>query len=220
MTLIARPAMPCLAVDTDFPITDAMIGPLKAYRDAKGRSIMAVARYVALPNNPSDGDISASELARLTDASLGVWLVQHPRSPGWNPAAHSGGIDGDRAANLALAAGYPLGCHLYLDVEGCALGASPIAAINFAEDWSDAVNKAGYLPALYRGYDSFLTPGVAYSMPRFSSYWLAPGQPPTETRGDAIVQGATVTIAGVGNVDCNEIVQDKLGSLPTICFAA
>jgi hypothetical protein len=220
MTLVARAAPVGLAIDCDFALTSAKLTALKAYRDAKGRPVLAVGRYVGLPGVLPGDDLTAEELALLCGAGFACFVIQHPRYPGWSPAASNGAIDGQRAANLCMFAGYPKGCHVYQDIEGVKLGTNPLSVIQFAEEWSVAVAQASFACALYRGFDSWLTPGTAYALPRTNSYYLAPGQLPTETRGDAIVQGETFPIPGVGNVDRDEIAPDLKGELPLFAYGA
>jgi hypothetical protein len=178
---------------------------------------VGVIRYVPLPGDDSAGDITKTELENICSAGLELMLVQHPRYAGWKPSSHSG--DADAAAALARAeeVGYPHGCHLFLDLEG--INDSTFATINFAVDWQHTL-IAGLLSAgLYVGFSVPLHPVDLYEIPGVNSYWSDPADRQVATRGTAILQGPSVTIAGV-KFDVDGVRKDKLGSLPVACRLA
>lgn len=211
MALAAAKIPQGIGVDTDAKLSPYLCRVLKA----AGK--VWVARYVPLPNNRATFDIDANELLAITEADLACSLIQHVRSGHWSPGAWSGTVDGATAANHAKSVGYPLGCHLYLDLE--AMTGNSAEAIEFANDWAEAVENVGYRAGLYHGYDVTLTPDQLYHDLIFDSYWKAPGPWHVSVRGDAIVQGLTLTIAGA-EFDIDEIKPDLLNELPYACVSA
>jgi Domain of unknown function (DUF1906) len=211
MDLIAAPATVGAWVDTDFPLSSHAISALVSV----GK--VGVVRYVPLPGNDSAGDISRTELENICGAGLELMLVQHPRYAGWDPSQHSG--DADAAAALMKAAdiGYPHGCHLYLDLEG--INSSAFATISYSVDWQHTL-IAGLLNAgLYVGYGVPLHPQDLFDLPGFNTYWSDPANRQVATRGTAMLQGPTVTIAGV-KFDLDAMRPDLLGQLPFACKLA
>jgi hypothetical protein len=205
MGLIAAPIPIGMGVDTD-----SRVSPYIA-RVLKSAGKVWVARYAPLPGNSPANDLSAAELATLTETGLAVNLVQHVRSGHWDPSFFSGKSDGIAAVNHALSVGFPLGAHLYLDLESMAGTAA--SAITFANQWIETVKDGGYRAGLYHGFDCTLTPDELFHDLIFDSYWAAPGPWTVAVRGDAIKQGLTLTIAGI-EFDIDTISKDALGELP------
>lgn len=213
--VIARPATPGPWVDTNWRITPSVAAALKA----AGK--VGIGRYVPLPNNPSAGDITGTEVGCILDAGLDLLLVQHVRRPPWYADMHSGRDDGLQAAKSATEAGYPNDCHLWLDLEGLGqgMGGSALAVGMFANDWARAVIGEGFRAGLYVGYAVPLSPVELYQLPGFTSYWSDAGHRLVAVRGVAIQQGAPeVTIAGV-RFDPDVMAPDGKGDLPMVCAA-
>jgi hypothetical protein len=211
MALIVAPIPIGVGVDTDQRLFPYVCKVLRA----AGK--VWVGRYVPLPQNSPANDISAYELASICDAGLFCSLIQHVRSGHWNPAEHSGKEDAITAVAHALSAGYPLGAHLYLDLESMIGLAND--AIGFANDWAATVRDGGYKAACYHGFDVTLNPDQLFHALTFDSYWAAPGPWHVSVRGSAIKQGLTLTIANV-NFDIDTIARDNLGDLPYACASA
>lgn len=211
MELIAAPATIGNWVDTDFPLSPHAISALVSV-GKKG-----VVRYVPLPGNDSAGDISRTELENLCSAGLEVLLVQHVRFPGWNPALHSGDADAAAVLKKAAEVGYPHGCHVYLDLEG--INGSAAGTIAYAIDWEHTLIAGLQRAGLYVGYGVPLYAVDLYDLPGFNTYWSDSADREVATRGTAIVQGPSVTIAGVA-FDLDAVRRDKLGELPLVCRAA
>jgi hypothetical protein len=227
MTLVAATARPGNWLDTDAPLSDAVLAEVASH------GYEGIFRYVPLPRNSSILDISPGELARICATvcpdgkKLQCGLIQHPRSPANNKLTqHDPGIDALTAADAALAAGYPAGCHLALDFEGL-LGTEGVPFTSnttqvcgqWAADWQAVILEAGLRAMLYVGYDVPLDPTDLYRLPGFDSYWSDGGHRKVATRGCALMQGPPVTIHGVG-FDRNVMAPDLLGELPWVCQAA
>lgn len=209
--MIARPATPGAWVDTNWCITPSVAAALKS----AGK--VGVGRYVPLPGNPSAGDITGTEVGCILDAGLELLLVQHVRRPPWYPDMHRGDEDGRQAAKSATDAGYPVDCHLFLDLEGIGGGVNSDAMARFANDWAGVVQGEGFRPGLYVGYAVPLSPAELYALPLFSSYWSDAGRRHVAVRGCAIQQGAPeATIAGV-RFDPDVVIPDGRGELPMVC---
>lgn len=208
MNVVAASAGPW--VDTAWPLTPVVCQALVA----AGKR--GVGRYVPLPGNNSAGDISAAEAQRITGAGLQLLLVQHVRRPGWSPLHCDGRADAVAACAAALAAGYPSGAHLFLDLEGIVGTDAPSCAV-FAQDWAVEVRRY-FAAGLYVGYDVPLSAAQLYALPSFTSYWSDPGPRNVATRGFALKQGAGVVISGVG-FDLDEVRADELGDVPMVAAA-
>jgi hypothetical protein len=192
-------------VDTTAKLSAEHIQPLL---DADYRG---VARYLRLPGLSDVQDIDASELTALVNGGLGVLLVQHVRYPGWNPANYAGAVDAAAATVQATAAGYPMGAHIFVDLEGISGTAADTA--KFANDWADAVVAAGYLAGCYVGYNVPLSPAELYELHRVNSYWSDPGPRKVATRGFAIKQAAQIMISGL-KFDPNVVARDNEDETP------
>ena len=173
----------------------------------------AVARYVGL-RGPAPGDIDAAELQAIHAAGLGVLLVQHCCAPGWRATPGLGARLGAAALACAQAAGYAPGCHLALDLEGCAdSGAAVAAEVN---GWCEAV-RVDHPPLLYCGYAAGLTPAQEYELACVDRYWGAAGNWGPAVRGVALRQRyPSVVLAGV-TWDANAAEADALGGRVMVC---
>lgn len=209
MTLVAAAASSGPWVDTAAPLS---LLTVQALRKA-GK--LGVARYMPLPANAASRDISHAELALICGNELELLLVQHVRLPRWDPAKHSGTNDAIKAVTHAEAAGYPLGAHLFLDLEG--INGSAQATASFADAWQHAVIAAGYRAGLYVGYAVPLHPADLYNLHGFDSYWSDAGPRQVATRGFALRQHQPeVTIGGV-SFDPDTMAPDAMGGLPWSC---
>ena len=206
MVYIVQAAPPCEIVDTNAKLG---VAALQAVLNA---GYAGVARYLPLPRNNAGGDISADELRAILDAGLGLLLVQHVRSPPWNPANHSGEEDAQAALQLARDVGYLPGAHIFLDLEGIVPGSAE-ATKAFAEAWAKAVVTAGYLAGCYVGYDVPLNAQQLYDLHSVTSYWSDAGPRRVATRGFAMKQHAEIAIAGV-KFDPDTIASDLCEETP------
>jgi hypothetical protein len=214
MTYNASPAPVGLACDTSSFFTPAQAAKLWA------ASFRAIGLYVPLPTlPPAAGDINAAKLAYLTEMGFAVWLWQHVRYPGWKPAAHSGSVDALVACGAARGAGYPIGAHIFLDLEGIAPETTADELKTFSEQWASTVLMSGYLAGVYCGYDDPLGPDGLYGLHGVNSYSSDAGHRKVSTRGIAIQQGPQIVVGGV-TIDTDQIQRDLLGELPVMATAA
>ncbi len=108
---IAVLAIPtCKIVDTSSKMTSSLAGQVQE------QGFAGVVRYVPLPGVDPTNDIDASELTLLLNAGLGVYLVQHSRYEGWDPAKVSGQTDATTAIQYAKRAGDDQKAHIFLDL--------------------------------------------------------------------------------------------------------
>jgi hypothetical protein len=206
MPNIVQQANACNIVDTDTKLTPTVLAQVAA------NGYAGIVRYVPLPSNSVRGDIDATELQAILDAELSLLLVQHVRTPGWNPAKCSGKGDALAAIETAKAAGYLPGGHVFLDLEGIS-GTAPDTKA-FAEEWAATIVQAGYCAGCYVVYDVPLNAVQLYNLHNFHSYWSDAGPRNVATRGFAIKQKQpTVKIAGV-DFDADALRPDNLGDTP------
>jgi hypothetical protein len=219
MPLAALPARPGLWLDTDVPLTAAILQAVVDETDAEG-----VWRYVPLPGNDPADDITLRELARICATRkrdgqlLQCGLVQHCRRPELNDlTAHPSDVDAAAAFEHARAVGYPEPAHIGLDFEGLAQIPRNTRAvcIRWAIGWQSRLIAASYAALLYHGYGVPLSALDLFELPGFNQYWSDAGDRPVATRGNSIVQGAAVTIGGCP-FDRNVIKADHRGDVPTV----
>jgi hypothetical protein len=212
VTIIARTVTPGTGFDCSAKLT-----PVQA-RALKAMDHILCARYVPLPANNAANDIDAAELTMLTDLGFEVLLVQHVRNPGWDPRSHSGTIDAAVACEHALDAGYPLGAHIFLDLEGPAAAVDAAGMKLFAESWAARVLIDGFKAGVYIGYDLPLDAMALWLLHGVNSYWSDAAHRHVANRGCALVQGRELTVRGV-RIDEDTIAPDMLGELPFIAAA-
>jgi hypothetical protein len=69
--------------------------------------------------------------------------------------------------------------------------------IAYCQAWYIAVHSAGYVPGIYVGYDTGLTPDQLYNSISFQHYWQAYNGPQETTRGFQILQKTEKTLNGI-----------------------
>jgi hypothetical protein len=214
-------------LDTDVPLSDPVLADIAA------AGYEGVYRYVPLPGNNPMMDISPGELQRICSTrrpdgtTLQCGLIQHPRSPeNNNLTLHPPSRDAAEAADVAVASGYPLGCHLGLDFEGLFGKSGELRSVNTRDAvfgwgcaWGDGVLLSGFLAQLYLGYDVPLSAADAYDMPPFTQYWSDAGHRVVATRGCSMSQGGSVVIHGV-QFDRDVLAPDLLGDVPMVATLA
>lgn len=177
-----------------------------------------IVRYLPLPNNNTAHDIDSDELVTLTGEGLEVMLVQHVRTPPWDPRSHSGTVDGATAAEWARNIGYP-DAHIFQDLEGVLVGTTPSAVIVYSNLWAGRILQSGFRGGLYVGYDVPLSATELYEDLSHNSYWRDAGPREVATRGFAVQQQSPEkTIAGL-RIDEDYVVADLLGEVPYACVA-
>jgi hypothetical protein len=119
-------------------------------------------------------DLTATEAAGILEAGLGLMVVQHVESESsWVPAPETGAANGLLAAQEAAQIGIPPGVTVWCDLEGVAEGTPPAHVAMYCNNWHAAVAGAGYVPGLYVGWHSGLSPQQLYQALRFTHYWGA-----------------------------------------------
>jgi len=114
----------------------------------------AVVRYVSL-GAESPKDLTSDEITDIFAAGVpAIVIVQHVNYPEWQANNLLGTQHGEAAVRNAQALGYPLGCHLALDIEG--LGNAGPPAYDYVAYATDPIHAAGYVPLIYDGYDDGL----------------------------------------------------------------
>jgi hypothetical protein len=180
-------------------------------------------RYVRR-DKPHASALSINEARMLLDTGLGVMLVQYVESESsWTPSGSKGTRNGNIAAAEAERLGFPWGVTIWCDLEGVAAGTSPRTVIDYCNNWHQAVSKAGYLPGVYVGYHSRLSPRQLYRSLRFTHYWgaynLNADEYP-EVRGLQMKQSEarrTASLTGVAlSYQTDRVNADALGGRPTL----
>ncbi len=169
-------------------------------------------------------DLNAAEARVILDAGLAFMAVQHVKSEdSWTPTIASGEANGAVAAKEATAIGIPSGTTVWCDLEGVdtATPAADVAA--YCNAWHERVAAAGFVPGLYVGWHSGLTPQQLYRSLRFTHYWAAYNLNSDEypaTRGVQMRQSAARPLDRVPGFSfefqTDTILGDKLGGLPTL----
>lgn len=115
-------------------------------------------------------DITADEADGILDAGLGLMLVQHVAPDNWHPDADRGTAYGTTAGEEAAKIGYPEGGLVWCDLEMVAPHTTPSLILGYCNAWYQAVNSAGYVPALYVGYGCGLSAQELYHGLLFRHY--------------------------------------------------
>jgi hypothetical protein len=180
-------------------------------------------RYVRR-DKPHASALSATEATIILNAGLGLMLVQYVESESaWTPTAKKGAANGGVAASEAERLGVPWGVTIWCDLEGVAVGTPRQQVIDYCNRWHSAVSGAGYVPGLYVGYHSGLTPSQLYAKLRFTHYWGAYNLNSDEApmvRGLQMKQSQRRSQDAVQNLQVDfqvdRIAADRLGGRPTL----
>jgi len=197
-----------LILDTNSPLSDAVLKAVAAYRDPEGRPVFGIARYVSLYKINLTTDISPAESRRILAHVPALGLVQHclaavPPSKTWTAVASLGTLKGQTAKRHADLVDYPSDSMLAYDNEDCTGDVKgEITA------WVEQIARP---PLLYTGYAPGLTPEELWLLDSIHCYWGAAGNwGPTEC-GVAMRQHyPPITIGGV-EFDWNIASADALG---------
>ena len=197
-------------IDCNTKITPALAEAIKQ----KGYEF--VIRYVGRLKQATF-DIDKKEVDIILSAGLKLGIVQHsPGKPGLLPSKDLGTIYGSNAAGFAKGSGYKESCIIYLDLEDVNKDYSKRQQdiIDYCNAWYDQVLKAGYVPGIYVGFNTFLTGDQLYTKLKFQHYWKSLSNVPDVTkRGYEMIQTAGDPIDGMA-IDVNTVTGDKLGNSP------
>lgn len=168
-------------------------------------------RYIPRTASLTHNNLTNAEALNILNAGLALMAVQHVALPGWAPTADLGAAYGGYAATYAQqTVGLPQGLNIWLDLEEVAADSSPADIVAYCQAWYAAVDSAGYIPGLYAGYGTGLTPQQLYNTLSFKHYWRAYNGPDVATRGYQLIQKTEKTVGGI-TIDPNVTQNDNLG---------
>jgi len=193
-----------LGFDVNSPMTAAGLAAFKQ----QGYSFCI--RYLPRTASLLKGNLTIAEAQIILNAGMALMPVQHVSLPGWQPNTNLGTQYGNFAASYAKEIGLPAGINVWCDLEGVATGTPPQDVIAYCQAWYNAVHAAGYVPGVYVGYDTMLTPDQLYNDISFQHYWRAYNGPQVTTRGFQLIQKTEKTIDGI-TFDPDVTQHDGLG---------
>lgn len=172
-------------------------------------------------------DLTGTEFRSLLSAGLAVMPVQHVKSAeSWVPNVELGRAYGATAAISCVHIGVPQTTTVWCDLEGVAIGTPHADVDAYCRAWHKEVSKLGYLPGLYVGWRSGLTPLELYQLP-FTRYWAAYNL--NRDQEPALVGCCMRQLEDVEhrqrppgvafNIDLNTVVADKRGRVPMMAVA-
>ena len=155
-------------------------------------------RYVPRTAALAPNNLTNAEAHDILAAGLALMPVQHVSLPGWKPNTNLGTMYGNFAATwCSQTVQLPKGMNVWCDLEGVAGGTAAQDVIAYCQAWYNAVHTAGYVPGIYVGYDTGLTPDQLYNDISFQHYWRAYNGPQVTTRGFQLLQKTQLTLNGV-----------------------
>jgi hypothetical protein len=135
----------------------------------------------------TNGTTWQNEYDAAAAAGLKVVLFQGYDPTTW-PQATQGTTRGGIAAMKALAAGYPAGAMIFLNVESN-LNTTRGNMVTWIRNWTTAVRAKGYIAGVYLGADQILTATDVNSLPGVSVFWKSPTRGlPVPARGYVMTQ--------------------------------
>ncbi|HKW31494.1 MAG TPA: DUF1906 domain-containing protein [Candidatus Acidoferrum sp.] len=166
-------------------------------------------RYLA--HAQASMNLSAQEAADILNAGLALMPVQHVRLPGWSPDQVLGQEDGQEAATIAQANGFPAGVSIWCDLEAVSPAAQEQNVIAYCRAWHEAVRGTGFSPGLYVGGGTLLTGQQLFDLP-FQHYWRSASDvPDIPSRGYQLIQfRPTIRLNGIP-VDLDVTLPDDRG---------
>lgn len=175
-----------------------------------------VIRYVGRLKQASF-DIDKKEIQDTLKAGLQLGIVQHcPGKPGIMPSKELGIEYGKNAALFSAESGYAKGCIIYLDLEdvNSSYSNKQQEIIDFCNCWYLEVEKAGYTPGVYVGFNTWLTGDELYNKLKFKHYWKSLSKVPDVTnRGYEMIQKGSGPVNDI-SIDVNTVTGDRLGNFP------
>lgn len=154
-------------------------------------------------------NLSVQEATDILNSGLALMPVQHVRAPGWSPDQALGQQDGQDAAAIAKAIGFPASVNLWCDLEEVNAAAQAQNVMAYCRAWHHAVRSGGYSPGLYVGAGALLTGQQLFDLP-FQHYWRSSSQVPNiPNRGYQLVQlNPSIELNGI-LVDLDVVGTDK-----------
>jgi hypothetical protein len=209
--MTVKPAQPGNGFDCNTPLTPASA---KVFRD---QGMEFAIRY--LPRTPAliPGCLTKAERDIILAAGLALSAVQHCPLPGFTPSGALGLEYGQYAGKYGGEIELGMFMNIWLDLEGVASGTPAQDVIDYCTQWFDQVQAADFVPGLYVGYGSGLTPKQIYDLP-FQHYWKAynydDGVP---ERGFQLIQHPAKVLSGI-SYDPNTCAADLKGDMPIFLF--
>lgn len=199
--------------DINAVLSDAQCVGLKA------AGLDFVLRYAPRELDAYRYNLTNPEMLRILNAGLALMVVQHVSPDNWEPTAELGKSYGEYMADfLSKTVQMPKGVSAWLDLEMVKSGTPVADTINYANEWYNAVNAAGYVPGVYVGFAAGLNAEELYSKLQFKAYAKAYNYDDgVATRGFQWIQHPQKEIAGV-MVDPGTIQADHLGGLPFLLY--
>ena len=168
-------------------------------------------RYIPRTADLVAGNLTNAEAVDILNAGLALMPVQHVSLDGWRPNTNLGTIYGNYAATYVRdIVQLPQGLNVWVDLEGVAPDVDPKDVIAYCQAWYYAVHIAGYIPGIYVGWRTLLTPEQLYNDISFQHYWQAYNGPDVATRGFQLLQHTEKTLDGI-TFDPDTIQNDKMG---------
>ncbi len=168
-------------------------------------------RYIPRTAELIPGNLTNGEGLAILNAGLALMPVQHVALPGWQPNTNLGTIYGNYAATYASqVVQLPPGVNVWCDLEGVAPNTDPQDVIDYCQAWYYALHIAGYVPGIYVGYDTMLSPEQLYNNLSFQHYWRAYNGPEVATRGFELIQQTEKTLNGI-TFDPDLTQEDEMG---------
>jgi hypothetical protein len=192
--------------DVNQPLTAAQA------QDFKNAGYAFCIRYIPRTAALVANNLTNAEALDIMNAGLALMAVQHVALPGWQPTTNLGTQYGNFAAQYAQeTVQLPPGLNVWCDLEGVAAATDPQDVIDYCQAWYYAVHAAGYVPGLYVGYHTRLTPEQLYNNTSFQHYWQDYNRSEeVATRGFQLIQQTEKTLNGV-TFDPNVTQNDNLG---------
>jgi len=155
-------------------------------------------RYVPRTAALAPGNLTNAEALSILAAGLALMPVQHVSLAGWKPTTNLGTMYGNFAATwCAQTVKLPKGMNVWCDLEEVADGSPAQDVVSYCQAWYNAVHAAGYVPGLYVGYGTGLTPDQLYNDTSFQHYWRAYNGGQVTTRGFQLLQKTELTLHGI-----------------------
>lgn len=210
-----------LGFDVNHPIT------AKQAKSARQAGFQFCIRYVPrleLSLEPlGDPDITFQEADTILNSGLAIVLVQHVSLPGWLATAAKGLRFGKNAAIYAVNCGFPQirgpgkRVNIFLDLEEVSSSSTADQIVDYCNEWSDAVDDAGFEPGVYVGSKNGLNAEQLFQKTSFKHYWHAasqadPPKPRPGDRGYQLNQPLTLTSSQLAKLNGVKLVNARSGN--------
>jgi hypothetical protein len=167
-------------------------------KEFKEAGFVGAIRYLPRTSALMSGNLTYEEATLILASGLCLSAVQHVPLPDWLPTPELGSQYGGFAASYAKnTVGLPSGMVLWLDLEMVSKEATSEDIIGYCNNWASAVTEGGYLPGLYVGFQTGLSPEQLYANLSFTHYWRAYNGGSVAVRGYQLIQHDQKTLDGI-----------------------